>query len=340
MDRPPSSAGARPGRRAILASLASLASLAALPVLATGARAQRAFPERPIRLVVPYPPGTATDNFARQATANMATLIGQPVVVENRPGANAMIGTEAVARSAADGYALLFGTDQTMCINPSLFQRMPYDPARDFAAVAGLVSFPMVLVVSPGLPVRSVADLVALAKAQPGRLTFATPGIGTTSHLCGEIFQRDSGISLTHVPYQASAAQLFADVLNGTISMLFYPYPPLKPQVEAGRMRALASLSTARPAWLADLPTLTELGYRRSIGVAWIGAYAPAGTPEDRIARLAEAFRRALDTPEVRAIAAAGATIEFRGPADLAAYSAAERDRYGEIVRLADVRLD
>jgi tripartite-type tricarboxylate transporter receptor subunit TctC len=312
-----------------------LAGFAATPTLATRAIAQRGYPDRPVRLVVPYGPGTATDSFCRQVTASMPAVLGQPVVVENRPGANAIIGTEAVARSAPDGYTLLVGTDHTMCINPALFQRLPYE-ARDFAAVVGLVSFPMVLVVAPDLPVRSIADLVALAKSQPGRLTVASPGVGTTAHLTAAIFQREADIELLHVPYQTNVGQLFGDLLTNKISMLFYPYPPLKPHVEAGRLRALGSASVERPVWLSGLPTLHELGYRQSIGQAWLGVYAPTGTPEDRIARAAGAFSRSMENTDFRAaLTADGTNIDLRQPAEFAAFTASERDRYRTLVALS-----
>jgi len=318
-----------------------LAGLAAVPVLARPAQAQRSFPERPVRLVVPFGPGTLTDGFARQITAGMQSALGQPMVIENRAGANAIIGTEVVARSAPDGYTVLLGTDQSMAVNPLLFRRLPYDPARDFAPVLGLAAVSYVLVVAPGLPVRSVADLVALAKAEPGKLTFASTGAGTTARLTAELFQRDAGIVLTHVPYQGGIGQLFADLLTNTVSMLFYPYQPLKPQVEAGRMRALASTSIERPEWLADLPTMHELGYRRTVAAASIATYVPAGTPGDRIIRLGDAFRRVMDTAEMRAaLGNAGTSVRLLPPAELAAFNAAERERYREVMALAGVQAE
>jgi len=194
-----------------------IAGLAALPFASISARAQRSFPDRPIRLVVPFGPGGAADTFGRQVANSVTPFLGRPVVTENRAGANAIVGTEAVARSAPDGYTLLLGTDQAICVNPVLLRNLPYDPARDFAPVAGLVSLYYILVVAPGLAVRSVADLVALAKAEPGRLTFGSTGAGTPARLMGEIFMRDAGIELTHVPYQSGVGQLFADLLTGTI---------------------------------------------------------------------------------------------------------------------------
>lgn len=324
---------ARIARRRVLAGLATL------PALSSPVRAQqRAFPERPVRLIVPFGPGTLTDTFARVVTANIASSLGQTIVIENRPGANAIVGVEAASRATPDGYTILLGTDQAMAVNPVLFRSLPYDAPRDFAPVLGLASVEYVLVVAPTLPVRSVADLVTLAKAQPGRLTFASTGAGTPARLTAELFQRDAGIELLHVPYQGGIGPLFADLLNGTVSMLFYPYQPLKPQVEAGRMRALATASAERPSWLSELPTLQELGFRRTLMAASIAVYAPAGTPPDRIARLGDAFRRVMDTPEVRAtLGQSGTSVRLLPPAELAVFNAAERERYREVLALAGV---
>jgi tripartite-type tricarboxylate transporter receptor subunit TctC len=318
-----------------------IAGIASLPLIGSGARAQPTFPERPIRLIVPFGPGGAADTFGRQVAHALTPLIGKPVVPENRGGANAIVGTEAVARAVPDGYTLLLGTDQAMCVNPALFQNLPYDAARDFSPVAGLVSLYYVLVVAPNLPVKSVADLVAMAKAEPGRLTFGSTGAGTPARLMGEIFQRDAGVQLTHVPYQSGVGQLFADLLNGTISMLFYPYQSMKPHVEAGRMRALASTSLQRPEWLTELPTLHELGFRKTVGAASIGIYAPAGTAQDRVGRLSDALRQVMAGAELRAsLLAAGTSAEFRPPAELAAFTATERSRYREIVLAAGVHVE
>jgi len=183
-----------------------------------------------------------------------------------------------------------------------------------------------------------MADLVALAKAEPGKLTFASTGAGTPARLTGALFQRDAGIELLHVPYQGGIGPLFADLLNGTVSMLFYPYQPLKPQVEAGRMRALASASADRPSWLAELPTLREFGFQRTVMAASLAVYAPAGAPEDRIARLGEAFRRVMDTAEMRAtLGNSGTSVRLMAPAEVGAFNTAGRERYREVLALAGV---
>jgi tripartite-type tricarboxylate transporter receptor subunit TctC len=318
-----------------------MAGLAALPVKASIAQTQEPYPTRPIRLVVPYGPGAATELFARQVAASVQAHIGQPLVVENRAGANAVIGTDYVARSAPDGYTLLFANDQIICVNPFLLPRLSYDPTRDFVPVAGLATVSYLLVVSPKLPVASVAELVALAKSRPGQLTFASTGVGTGSHLIGETFQREAGIELTFVPYPAGVSQLLADLMTGTISLMFYSFQPLKPLLEEGHVRALATAGSERPEWMPGLPTLRELGYPRSTSAAWFGVYAPAATPQDRIVRLADAFRKAMDNPGLRtAMRASGTDARFRSSAELAAFNASEQDRCREQVAISGARVN
>jgi tripartite-type tricarboxylate transporter receptor subunit TctC len=318
-----------PGRRSLLAGLA------ALP-LVRPALAQRGFPERPIRLIVPFGPGTATDTLARQLSAGTLPFLGQPVVIENRAGANAIIGTEAAARSAPDGYTLLYGTTQALCYNPVMYQRLPYDPVRDFAPVAGLVSLSYLLVANAALPIRSVADLVAFAKAEPGRLTFGSTGAGTGSRLIAEVFAKEAGIEVTNVSYQTGAGQLFSDLIAGRTAMMFYPYQFVRTHLEAGQLRALASTDSRRTPWVPEVPTLAELGYRNSVYTTWFAIYAPAGTPEDRIARISDAYRQMLETPALRdALAADGTSTDFRPPAALAAFVAEERIRCRAVVELS-----
>ena len=317
-----------------------LAGLGALPVLRS-AHAQRNFPDRPIRLVVPFGPGTATDTLARQLSAGTQAFLGQPIVIENRAGANAIIGTEAAARSVPDGYTLLYGTTQALCYNPVMYQRLPYDPVRDFAPVAGLVSLSYLLVVNARLPIRSIPELVALAKAEPGRLTFGSTGAGTGSRLIAEVFAKEAGIDITNVSYQSGAGQLVSDLIAGRTSMMFYPYQFVRTHLEAGQMRALASTDAQRASWLPEIPTLAELGYRNSVYTTWFAIYAPTGTPEDRIARISDAYRQVLDGPALRAaLAVDGTSVDYRPPAELAAFVAAERGRCRAVVELSGARVE
>ncbi|HWX47117.1 MAG TPA: tripartite tricarboxylate transporter substrate binding protein [Roseomonas sp.] len=314
-------------RRAALAALA-----AGLPLIARRAHAQDHYPDHPPRLVVPYAAGTATDLIARQLAGSIGNVLGQQPIIDNRAGAGGIVGTESVARSAPDGYTLLFAGSQTHAINVSLYQNLPYDPVKDFAPVARVASQPLVLVVNADLPVHSVADLVALAKARPGKLNYASSGIGTSAHLCGSTFRKRAGIDIVHVPY-ASGGQLFSDLLRGATSMMFYPYQPLKPHVEAGRLRVLASTGATRPAWLPDSPTMVEAGFADFVLSAWFGVFAPASTPAPRIEAVAEAVRRAVDSPEIRAAFAVSGTEPFYAPPDaFADFIAAEIKRYRTIV--------
>ncbi|HWL83007.1 MAG TPA: tripartite tricarboxylate transporter substrate binding protein [Roseomonas sp.] len=314
-------------RRTTLAALA--AGLSPLP---RQAFAQDRYPDHPPRLVVPYAAGTATDLIARQLAGPIGELLGQPLVIENRTGAGGIVGTEVVARSAPDGYTLLFAGSQTHAINISLYQNLPYHPVKDFAPVARVASQPLVLVVNADLPVKSVAELVALAKARPGRLNYASSGIGTSAHLCGSTFRKRAGIDIVHVPY-ANGGALFNDLLSGTTSMMFYPYQPLKPHVEAGRLRVLASTGARRPAWLPDAPTMVESGFADFVLSAWFGVFAPASTPAPRITAMAEAVRRTVESPEIRAAFATSGTEPFYDPPDpFAGFIASEIERYRTIV--------
>lgn len=314
-------------------------AILSLPWLSS-AFAQQSYPDRPVRLVVPYGPGTATDIFTRQLSAVAQKLLGQSIVIENRPGAGAMIGAEVVARAPADGYTLLMGTSQTHAISPVLFPRPTYDPIRDFTPIAGLAGVPHVLVVGAPLGVNTVAELVALGKAQPGRLTFASTGNGSPAHLAGEIFKREAGFQMTHVPYPGGA-QALTDVMSGTASMIFYPYQPVKPFIEAGKMRLLATANPKRPPWLANVPTMAEAGFPKSVMTATFGIYGPANMPADRVARLSDVFRAALADPElVATLSSAGTEIHTQTAAELKSFTGTEFDRYKALVAVSGAKID
>jgi tripartite-type tricarboxylate transporter receptor subunit TctC len=316
------------------------AMLATLPVLSVGAQAQGKFPEKSVTLVVPYGTGTGTDALGRRLSAVMPGLLGQQMIVDNKPGASAQIGTQAVVRSAPDGHTLLLGTDQVVCFNPVLFKNLPYNPARDLLPVAGLTLHPYILVVPADMPVRSVADLVALGKSKPGTLSFASTGVATSAHLIGEVFKQEAKIEMTHVPYQ-SGAQLFPDLLEGRVSMTFYPYQQLKPFLDAGKLRVLASTTEKRTSFLPNVSTMPELGYPRSVLGAWLSIYAPAGTPADRVALLSEAFRKAMAMPEIGGVLPQeGVEVHYRNPTELAAYGAAQSEVCREVVRISGAKLD
>lgn len=290
--------------------------------------------------MVPFGAGSATDALIRRLSVVMSSSLGQPMVVDNRPGANTIVAAEHVARSAPDGYTVLVGLDGTMCFNPVLFpQRLPYDPLRDFTAVAGLTAHPLMLVVTPGLPARSVPELVALARSQPGRLSFATVGVASGMHIAAELFQREAGIEMTHVPYN-NIGQMQADLLTGNVQVMFWTYQQLKPHIDAGRVRPLAN-PTMSQRMIPGLPTMPELGFPRSAIASWVALYAPAGTPADRVARLSEAARLALENQEIRtALTEAGIEITYRTPAELAAFTAGEAANCHELIAMSGARID
>jgi tripartite-type tricarboxylate transporter receptor subunit TctC len=316
------------------------AMLVSLAFVASGVHAQGQFPEKPITLIVPYGTGTGTDALGRLLSSAMPGLLGQSMIVENKAGASAQIGTQAVARAAPDGHTLLVGTDQIVCFNPNLFKSLPYDVKKDLTPVAGLTLHPYILAVPTSLPVKSVAELVALAKAKPNSLSFASTGVATSAQLTGELFKQEAKIEMTHVPYQ-SGAQLFPDLIEGRVHMIFYPYQQLKPHIDSGKLRVLATTTERRTTFLPDVPTMPELGYPKTVLGAWLSIYAPAGTPPDRVARLSEAFKKALEMPTVGGtLPPQGIEPRYRTPTELGAYQASQLEVCREVVKISGVKLD
>ena len=314
--------------------------LASLPLIATTAFAQGKFPEKPITLVVPYGAGTGTDALGRKLANVMQDMLGQPMIVDNKPGASAQIGTSFVARSVPDGHTLLVGTDQVVCYNPVLYQKLPYNVTKDLTPVAGLTLHPYVLAVPTSLNVHSVAELVALAKSKPNTLTFASTGVATSAHLTGELFKQEAKIEITHIPYQ-SGAQLFPDLLEARVSMMFYPYQQLKPYIDTGKLRALATTTEKRTDFLPNVATMPELGFPKTVLGAWLSIYAPAGTPADRVNKLSEAFKKALEMPTVGGtLPPDGVLVSYRNPAALGAYAAAQLDVCRDVVRISGAKLE
>jgi tripartite-type tricarboxylate transporter receptor subunit TctC len=318
----------------------AVALMATVPLVATAVHAQTTYPDKPITLIVPYGTGTGTDALGRLLSSAMPGLLGQSMIVENKAGASAQIGTQAVARAAPDGYTLLVGTDQIVCFNPVLFKSLPYDAKKDITPVAGLTLHPYILAVPSSLPVKSVAELVALAKAKPNSLSFASTGVATSAQLTGELFKQEAKIEMTHIPYQ-SGAQLFPDLIEGRVSMIFYPYQQLKPHIDSGKLRVLATTTEKRTAFLPDVPTMPELGFPKTVLGAWLSIYAPAGTPPDRVAKLSEAFKKALEMPTIGGtLPAQGIEPRYRTPTELAAYQASQQEVCREVVRISGAKLD
>ncbi|MDX3906414.1 MAG: tripartite tricarboxylate transporter substrate binding protein [Pigmentiphaga sp.] len=285
----------RPPRALKLAAILALSFGAPAALLAADA-----FPTRPITLVVPYAPGGAGDILGRSVAKELASIAGKPVVVENKPGAGGNIGAELVARAQdKEGYTLLLGAT-SLASNPSLMRNMPVDPLKDLVAVSGVASLQNVIAVNPSSKLRSVADLIAEAKAHPGKLTFGTAGIGTSSHLSVELFKGEVGVDLLHVPYK-SGGPAMADVMAGNLDLVFELMPAVVGHVRSGKLRGIAVTGTARSEALPDLPTVAESGYPKYSFVSWFGIFGPAGMEAKRVAQLNEMIGKALTSDEFKA---------------------------------------
>jgi tripartite-type tricarboxylate transporter receptor subunit TctC len=271
---------------------------AVLVLLATGAALAQGFPEHPVRIIVPYPPGSGTDIATRLLGQKLSQLWGQSVIVENRPGAGAIIGVDAVAKAAPDGYTIGIADTGPLAINPALYAKLPYDAVKDLAPVTEVATLPFILVVNPKLPVKNVSDLIALAKSRPGQINYASVGNGSAVHLATELLKTRAGIDLKHIPYKGSAPAL-QGVLGGDASVMFVNLFSAMPLVKAGKLRALAAATATRISALPDLPTIAESGVPGYQFQAWFGIVAPAGTPQPVLAKLNQDFRRVLAMPDV-----------------------------------------
>jgi len=304
---------------------------AALLALAAAALGQ-GYPNRPVRLVVPLSPGGFADTPARIITPHLSEALGQQVFVDNRPGAGATIGTDFVAKSKPDGYTLLF-TGTPHVISPALYKNLPYDPLKDFESVLMVASGPYVLVVNPQLPVRSVQELIALAKAQPGKIDYASSGNGSAQHLVSALFASMAGIDLNHVPYKGSGPAM-QDLLSGQVKVSFAGIPNVMPHVKAGKLRALAVSTPKRATDLPDVPTVAEAGVPGYDATLWLAVLAPAGTPSEIVQKLFTETAKVLRTPEVQqAIAPTGVEVSILGPHELPAFMRAEYEKWGKVAR-------
>jgi len=316
------------GRRAALSLAATLAILAP-----HAARAADAYPAKPVRFVVAFPPGGGTDIIARAIAQKLAERIAQQVVVDNRPGAGGNIGTDIVAKSAPDGYTMLMGSAGPLAINASLFGKMPFDPIKDLAPVTLAASTPNVLVVHPSLKAATVKELIALAKARPGEINFASSGHGTPAHLAGELFNSMAGVKMVHVPYKGAAPAL-ADLLGGQVQLMFSTMPPALPHVKDGKLRALAVTSAKRSPAAPDLPTLDEIALPGFEANTWHGVVVPAGTPRAIIARLNREIVAILHLPDVvERFSSQGAEALGSTPEEFAAYIRSETLKWARVVR-------
>lgn len=329
-----------------MAACGAACVLASAPLLLSG-HAQAAgngdaagFPDRPVKLIVPFPPGGGTDILARPIAQKLGEKWKQPVIIENRAGAGGNIGTEAAARSPADGYTLVLGTVGTHAINQSLYRNLPYDATRDFVAITMVANTPNVLVLNPGVHARSVRELIALAKAKPGTLNYASPGNGSPPHLAAEIFKSMAGVSITHVPYKGSAPAM-TDLLGGQVQMMIANAPVVLPYIKSGKLIGLASTSATRPALLRDLPTLSESGLKGYEADTWYGLFAPAGTPPAVVEKLNADVVAVLKSPEIQAFfAEQGAEAIADSSADANAKVRAEVEKWRGVIQSIGLKLD
>ena len=257
------------------------------------------FPNKPVKLIVPFPPGGGTDILARPIAQKLSEKWGQPVIVENRGGAGGNIGTKAAAEAAPDGYTLIFGVLGTHAVNQSLYANPGFDSTIDFAAITMVANTPNILVVHPSVPVKTMAELIAYAKANPGKLNYASPGNGSPSHLATEIFKNMAGIQLTHVPYKGSGPAM-ADMLGGTTQVWIANAPVVLPHIESGKLRALATTSAKRPAVATGIPTMEEAGLKAYEADTWYGIFAPSKTPQPILEQLNTDIVAVLNLPEIR----------------------------------------
>ena len=290
--------------RSILNPLISKLILIAFAVFTLAGHAQTgvpvAYPSKPIHIVVPFTPGGSTDILARSIGQELTKAWGQPVIIDNIPGAGGSLGADRVAKAAPDGYTLLMGHIGTLAVNPSLYPALPYDPVKSFAPVAWVARVPNILVVHPAVQARSVKELVALAKAHPGQLNYGSGGNGSAANLATEYFKLQTGASIVHIPYRGTAPAV-TDLMGGQIQMLFTGAPAVLGQVKNGQLRALAVSSPQRLAALPDLPTVAELGYKNFEADQWYGVVAPAGTPRDIVVKLNAQINQSLTAPELKA---------------------------------------
>ncbi len=297
----------------------------------------RAFPDKPVRLVVPYSAGGSTDLISRALGQKLSEMWGQTVVIDNRPGGSTIIATDIVAKSAPDGYTLLV-TTTSFTIVPSLTGKLPYDPAKDFEPITLINTTPLVLVVNPGVPAKSVKELIALAKARPGELNFGSAGSGGSNHLAGELFNVMAGVKIVHVPYKGNAPAL-NDLVGGHVDIVFNGLTSAVPLIKAGRLRPLAVTSLTRSSALPDIPTLDELGLKGFQAVAWNGLSAPARTPKDLIRRINADVLKVIRSPEfVERLTAEGSDAVGDSPEQFAAFLQEETARWNKLIKFANIK--
>ena len=315
-------------------------SVAVACALAAPGAAAQSYPDRPIRVIVAVPAGGTPDVMARSVTSGMAKLLGQPLVMDNRGGAGGLIGTEVAAKAAADGYTLLVSSPGPLTILPHMQTKIAYDPRRDFVPVGLIASNPFLLITHPSVPAKSIKELIALAKSQPGRLNYASAGNGAANHLAMELFRSMAGVNITHVPYKG-APQAVTDVLAGHMNMMFNSIPPVLAHIKADRFRALGVGSTKRNPQLPDVPTIHEAGVPGYEAITWFGLLAPAKMPKPILAKVSDAFVKTITTPELRTmLESQGAEPGSGQSQEFAALIRREYDRYAKVVKVSGAKID
>ena len=318
-----------PGKR-VLNALLLVACFAA------GAALAQAYPSKPLRMVVPFPPGGSADILGRSVGQKLGERLGQPVVIDNRPGAGASIGAKAVAEAPADGYTLLLGTVSSHAMSPAT-NAVGYDPVKDFTPIAEIASIPFVVLVHPGVPVKSIAELVALAKSKPGQVTYASAGSGTSNHLAGELLGMAAGIKMLHVPYKGSAPAL-NDLLGGQVNAMFDLQLTAMPQIKSGKVRALAMTGAKRSALLPELPTVREAGVPGYEVTAWFGFFGPAGVPKPIVDRLNAELNAIMKLPDIRAkFAELGVETESGSAEEFAGFVRSEAGKWAAVIKAAGI---
>jgi len=297
------------------------------------------YPSRPIRLVVPYPPGASTNDILGRALAiRLTTVLGQQVVVDNRPGASGTIGSELVTKAPPDGYTLLAAIQSPLALGPSMYEKLGFDPIKDLALIARYAAIPYAMVVTNSLPAKNIQELIALAKAKPGQLNFASSGVGGTPHMCSELFKRAAGIELVHIPYKG-AGEAVPAVIGGQVPIFCTGLTALTNQIKAGKVRALGIATLKRSSLMPDLPTIAEQGLPGFEVVSWTGVAAPAKTPPAIIRKLYDAVVKVVNMPDMQQyMASQGAEVALMGPEEFTAYVKADIVRWSKVVKAAGIK--
>jgi len=297
------------------------------------------YPTRPIRLVVPYPPGASTNDILGRALAiRLTTALGQQVVVDNRPGASGTIGSELVTKAPPDGYTLLAAIQSPLALGPSMYEKLGFDPIKDLALVARYAAIPYAMVVTNSLPAKNIQELIALAKAKPGQLNFASSGVGGTPHMCSELFKRQAGIDIIHIPYKG-AGEAVPAVIGGQVPIFCTGLTALTNQIKAGKVRALGIATLKRSQLMPELPTIAEQGLPGFEVVSWTGVAAPAKTPPAIVRKLYDVIAKVVNTPDMQSfMASQGAEVALMGPEEFTAYVKADIVRWSKVVKAAGIK--